>query len=161
MKMRAFLFVKAALLSLPAIAQTRIDGVTSVIDSIEIHGQCIRLHGFDARESSQLCTRSSGEHWRCRQQAALALADQIRRSVIFCDPRYRDRSRRIVAACLKVTLDLNRWMVTSGWAVAFRRYSLRGRRGCCPTKQDQYLVRKLRHAVGLAVAATNAMMQRS
>ena len=26
---------------------------------------------------------------------------------------------------------------------------------------DQYLIRKLRHAMGLAVAATNAMMQRS
>jgi hypothetical protein len=66
-----------------------------------------------------------------------------------------------MSVCFKGNFDLNRWMVTSGWAVAFRRYSLRGRRGCCPTKQDQYLVWKLRHAVGLAVAATNAMVQRS
>jgi endonuclease YncB( thermonuclease family) len=107
--MRAFLFVKAALLSLAAIAQTRIDGVTSVIASIEIHDQCIRFHGFDARASGQLWTRPSGEHWRCGQQAALALAEQIQH------PRYRDRSGRIVAACLKVTLDLKAgWLQAAG-----------------------------------------------
>ena len=53
--------------------------------------------------------------------------------------------------------------VTSGWAVAFRRYSLDYvvDEDAARRKQDQYLIRTLRHAMGLAVAATNAMMQHS
>ena len=31
---------------------------------------------------------------------------------------------RIISVCLKGTEDLNRWMVSSGWAVAYRKYSL-------------------------------------
>jgi len=31
---------------------------------------------------------------------------------------------RIIAICFKDTEDLNRWMVASGWAVAYRKYSL-------------------------------------
>jgi endonuclease YncB( thermonuclease family) len=38
-------------------------GVASVIDgdTIEIHSVRIRLHGIDAPESRQLCTRPTGE----------------------------------------------------------------------------------------------------
>jgi len=111
--------------AIPLSAQNSMIGVASVIDgdSIEIHGQRIRFHGIDTPESSQLCTRPSGEHWRCGQQAALALADRIGRATVSCQSRDLDRYGRIVAVCFKGDMDLNRWMVTSGWAVAFRRYS--------------------------------------
>ena len=109
-----------------AAAQDRIVGVASVIDgdTIEIHGQRIRLFGIDAPESSQLCVRPTGERWRCGQQASFALADRISRATVRCDPRGLDRYGRVVAVCFKGNEDLNRWMVASGWAVAFRRYSL-------------------------------------
>ena len=45
--------------------------------TLEIRGTRIRLHGIDAPESSQRCTRPSGQEWRCGQQAALALSDRI------------------------------------------------------------------------------------
>ena len=50
-------------------------GVASVIDgdTIEVHGQRIRLHGIDAPESRQLC-RLDGKPWQCGKDAANALA---------------------------------------------------------------------------------------
>jgi endonuclease YncB( thermonuclease family) len=109
-----------------AVAQDRIIGVASVIDgdTIEIHGQRIRLFGIDAPESSQLCVRPTGEPWRCGQQGSLALSDRIGRATVSCQPRDLDRYGRIVAVCFNGNEDLSRWMVTTGWAVAFRRYSL-------------------------------------
>jgi endonuclease YncB( thermonuclease family) len=107
-------------------AQGPIVGIASVIDgdTIEIHGQRIRLFGIDAPESSQLCVRPSGERWRCGQRASFALADQIGRTTIRCERRDVDRYGRVVAVCFKGAEDLDRWMVANGWAVAYRRYSL-------------------------------------
>jgi endonuclease YncB( thermonuclease family) len=109
-----------------AAAQDRIVGVASVIDgdTIEIHGQRIRLFGIDAPESSQLCVRPNGERWRCGQQASFALADRIGRAAVTCQPRDPDRYGRVVAVCFKRSEDLNRWMVANGWAVAYNQYSL-------------------------------------
>lgn len=113
-------------LSMPsgAVAQS-IMGIASVIDgdTIEIHGTRIRLHGIDVPESRRVCMRPTGEEWRCGQQAALALSERIGRSTIRCEPRDRDRYGRIVAICFKGNDDMNRWMVASGWAVAYRKYS--------------------------------------
>jgi hypothetical protein len=57
------------------LARADIIGVASVIDAdtIEIHGERIRLHGIDAPESCQTCEHASGRTWRCGQRAALAL----------------------------------------------------------------------------------------
>src|SRR5271165_1353864 len=109
-----------------AAAKDRIVGVASVIDgdTIEIHGQRLRLFGIDAPEASQLCVRHSGERWRCGQQASFALADRIGRATVSCQPHDLDRYGGVVAVCFKGNEDLNRWMVANGWAVAYRRYSL-------------------------------------
>jgi len=99
-------------------------GVASVIDgdTIEIHGQRIRLHGIDAPEASQLCDLD-GKPWRCGQASANALAEYLGRRTVTCDPRDRDRYRRLVAACSVAGTSINAWMVREGWAVAYRRYS--------------------------------------
>lgn len=53
------LFLFTAFAAACATGQTSIIGVASVIDgdTLEIHGQRIRLHGIDAPESRQDCVR--------------------------------------------------------------------------------------------------------
>ncbi len=81
--MRA-LAIALCLLATPALAD--VAGVASVIDgdTIEVHGQRIRLHGIDAPESQQLCRRDS-KPWQCGKDAANALADKIARQPVTCE----------------------------------------------------------------------------
>ncbi len=106
-------------------ASAPIVGVETIIDgdTIQIHSVRIWLHGIDAPESRQLCTRPTGERWRCGQQASLALSDQIGRLTVSCDLRDTDRYGRTVAVCSSRGVDLNGWLVIQGWAVAYWRYS--------------------------------------
>src|SRR5579885_2180311 len=108
-----------------AFAQGQIFGVASVIDgdTIEIHGERIRLFGIDAPESRQECRHPDGSSWRCGQQAALALQDYIGRRLLTCEQRDVDPYHRTVAQCRVADDDISAWLVASGWAVAFTRYS--------------------------------------
>ena len=124
--MRTGFFAALVLASIGAgTAQAGISGRASVIDgdTLEIHDTRVRLYGIDAPESSQVCKRPSGEIWRCGQRAAIALADFIRADPIDCEERGQDRYRRVVAVCFKGDTNVNEWMVTTGWAVAYRKYS--------------------------------------
>lgn len=100
-------------------------GRASVIDgdTIEVRGQRIRLHGIDAPESSQLCTKPDGTQWRCGQQAALALSDRIGQANVTCRGTDTDRYGRVIAVCYRGEVDLNEWLVAEGWAAAYRYYS--------------------------------------
>ena len=99
-------------------------GWASVIDgdTLEIHGVRVRLHGIDAPESGQMCS-VQGQEYRCGQKAALALSDKIGNSTVTCEPRDWDRYGRVVAVCRAGGVDLNGWMVSEGWALAYRQYS--------------------------------------
>ncbi len=120
--MRA-LTIAMCLLATPARAD--VAGVASVIDgdTIEVHGQRIRLHGIDAPESRQLC-RLDGNPWQCGKDAANALTDMIARRPVTCEDLGRDRYKRIIARCTVASEDLGAWMVSQGMALAYRRYSL-------------------------------------
>ena len=104
-----------------------ISGKPRVIDgdTISIAGQRIRLHGIDTPESEQLCD-ADGKQWRCGKEATFALADAIGRTWVDCLERDKDRYGRIVAIC-KVGgpngRDLGGYMVSEGWALAYRKYS--------------------------------------
>ncbi len=105
--------------------QGRITGPASVVDgdTLTIRGTRIRLHGIDALESAQICTNASGRPWNCGREAGRALANYIRGSDVSCAPRGRDDYGRTLAICYRGAEDLNAWMVSEGWAVAYRRYS--------------------------------------
>lgn len=106
----------------PAAAQT-FAGVASVIDgdTIEIHGQRIRIHGVDAPESYQLCYSPAA--YRCGQHAALALSDHLQRTTVTCTATSRDRYKRVVARCTVAGQDIALWLVSQGHALDWPRYS--------------------------------------
>jgi hypothetical protein len=133
----------------PAIAADLV-GRASIIDgdTIEIHGRRVRLFGIDAPESRQLC-EVDGKPYRCGQQAALALADEIGQRTVWCEQREVDRYGRMVAVCSAGGEDLGRWMVRQGWALAYRRYS----RGGSSSREPRDLARHIPGSMGLAAGA--------
>lgn len=93
-------------------------------DTIEIHGERIRLEGIDAPESRQTCTvRDTGAEVRCGQRAALWLSDLIGEKPVSCTESGRDRYKRVLAHCTVSGKDIGAAMVSAGWALAFVRYS--------------------------------------
>jgi endonuclease YncB( thermonuclease family) len=106
-----------------ACSAAEITGRASVIDgdTIEVHDTRIRLHGIDAPESDQTCSKL-GQKYRCGQQAALTLDDLIS-GTVKCTQRDTDRYGRVVAECFSNNINLNAAMVKAGWALAYREYS--------------------------------------
>lgn len=120
------IWARVVLLSLviasPASATT-FSGVASVVDAdtLEIHGQRIRLHGIDALEGQQTCF--APEPTRCGQQAALALSDYLQRRTVTCKQTDIDRYKRVVARCSVGGQDIALWLVQNGHALDYARYS--------------------------------------
>ena len=59
-------------------------------------------------------------------EAASALAFKIARGWVTCQGEDRDRYGRVIAVCYAGGVggpELNAWLVSEGWALAYRRYS--------------------------------------
>lgn len=125
---RLAILLTAALCGFPAISgDASITGRASVIDgdTIEIRGERVRLNGIDAPESWQRCNDESGEPYRCGKVAADALDSWLAKSrptrCLFVD---RDRYGRFVGTCFRSDgADVNAWMVRSGHALDWPKYS--------------------------------------
>jgi endonuclease YncB( thermonuclease family) len=104
----------------------RIAGVARVVDgdTVKIGETRIRFFGIDAPEHDQTCRDAQGRDWDCGVKAADALRARIGDRPLSCTPRDTDRYGRTVAVCRLDGVDLNAWMVTGGWAVAYRYFSL-------------------------------------
>lgn len=125
--MRALRAAMAAALAVIGLAggfasaqQSSITGIATVIDgdTIEIHGQSVRLSGFDAPERGKMCGRIN-----VYQRASLALSDITQGRTVSCASRGTDSYGRIVAVCSVGALDLGDFMVSLGWARDWPRYS--------------------------------------
>ena len=92
-------------------------------DTIKISNNKIRLHGIDAPEKKQNCTKNAKEY-NCGIVATEALINKISKNVVKClIQKNKDRYNRFIGVCFVEQIDLNRWMVRNGYAVAYKRYS--------------------------------------
>jgi len=92
-------------------------------DSLTVGGTSVRLFGVDAPEFDQMCTRS-GSSWPCGQAASDHLRNLVTGREVRCIPTGMDDFGRTLARCSTVRgVEVNKGMVLSGHAVAFRRYS--------------------------------------
>tara|TARA_A100001037_G_scaffold300747_1_gene328879 strand:+ start:3424 stop:4167 length:744 start_codon:yes stop_codon:yes gene_type:complete len=91
-------------------------------DTIKLKNKRIRLHGIDAPERKQWCLKNS-KKYRCGEKATGALKEKIGVAEINCKEMNTDRYKRIIAICRIGTLNLNKWMVRKGWALAYLKYS--------------------------------------
>lgn len=104
-----------------------ISGKPSIVDgdSLKFGSISVRLHGIDAPEADQICSRGE-EEWPCGYEATSALAALVENHWVDCTEHSKDRYERIVAVCSiggSKGFEINREMVVRGWAIAYRRYS--------------------------------------
>lgn len=97
-----------------------IAGIASVVDgdTIEIHGQRIRLSGYDTPESGARCGDTN-----VYQSASLALSDFIANQTVSCAPTGADRYDRVTPTCSAGGTDLGEYVVSQGWGRDWPRYS--------------------------------------
>ncbi|MCA6124214.1 thermonuclease family protein [Bradyrhizobium sp. WSM 1704] len=120
------LLTAAALLSLPSLAfAADITGVPKIRDGdqIMIGSTRIRLGGVDAPSTDQLCLNTKGERWTCGVAARDELIKHVGNKSWTCHTRSVDRRGRTVARCEADGEDIQKWLVSNGWALANTRVS--------------------------------------
>ena len=120
-----FAFLSAVLLAATSNGPEPVSGAARAGDgdSLTIGEVRVRLFGIDAPELGQTCQRG-GQAWACGREAADRLSDLVRGHGVRCFPTGLDVHGRVIARCSAGGIDLNRTMVATGYAVAFRRYSM-------------------------------------
>ena len=106
-----------------------ITGEAKVIDgdSIKIKGVSIRLSGIDAPEKKQVCFYKDQPYY-CGTISLKILKNYIKNKLITCSYSNKDKYGRILGTCYfynnqKDSFSLNKYMVLTGNAVAYKRYS--------------------------------------
>ena len=89
-------------------------------DTIKISNNKIRLHGIDAPEKNQKCTKNEKEY-NCGEVATEALIKKISKNLVVCmNQGKKDRYNRFIGVCFVGKENLNKWMVRRGYAIAYR-----------------------------------------
>ena len=113
-----------------------IKGLAKIIDgdTVHINSKKIRLEGIDAPEIKQQCKKdflkisayigfNFTKDYSCGVVSKNKLIEKINNTEINCISTSKDRYKRYLATCYKEKINLNKWMVRRGYAVAYKRYS--------------------------------------
>ena len=91
-------------------------------DTIKINGKKIRFSGIDTPELKQFCIKD-GIKKSCGLTAKYILVDKISNNKVKCIEEGKDRYKRILAECFVNNESLSSYLVRSGYAFAYRKYS--------------------------------------
>ena len=91
-------------------------------DTIKVNGEKIRFSGIDTPELKQTCIKQ-GVKKPCGLTAKQILIDKIGNNKVICISEGKDQYKRILAECFVNDESLSSYLVRSGYAFAYRRYS--------------------------------------
>ena len=91
-------------------------------DTIKINGEKIRFSGIDTPELKQNCIKE-GQSNPCGITAKQILIDKIGNNKVICISEGKDQYKRTLAECYVNDESLSSYLVRSGYAFAYRRYS--------------------------------------
>lgn len=85
----------------------------------------VRMYGVDAPESVQLCLNAKNISYQCGVVSKEALANKIGNATVTCNVKDVDMYGRSVCICglagpNGTIEDLNAWLVSNGYALAYR-----------------------------------------
>ena len=96
---------------------TIIDG-----DTIHLNGEKIRFSGIDSPEIKQTCNKNN-EIVKCGSQPKELLIKKIAKNKVNSVREGKDQYKRTLAECFVNDLSLSSYLVKSGYAFAYRKYS--------------------------------------
>ena len=91
-------------------------------DTIHLNGEKIRFTGIDTPELKQTCFKDSVKD-PCGVTAKQILIDKIGNNNVECISEGKDQYKRTLAECFVNSRSLSSYLVRSGYAFAYRRYS--------------------------------------
>ena len=91
-------------------------------DTIKINGDKIRFSGIDTPELKQVYIKE-GEKILCGLNAKKILIEKIGNNKVICQSEGKDQYNRTLAECFVNNESLSSFLVRSGYAFAYRRYS--------------------------------------
>ena len=91
-------------------------------DTIHLNGEKIRFTGIDTPELKQTCTKEEVIN-PCGVIAKKILIEKISDNKVECISEGKDQYKRTLAECFVNGKSLSSYLVRSGYAFAYRRYS--------------------------------------
>lgn len=120
-------FVSALLVLLPLGASANtLAGTVRVHDGddLVVDGTRVRLFGIDAPERAQTCVTEHGVRWSCGEDVRKRLAERYDGRRATCQGQGTGHYGRALGVCFVEGENVNDWLVSQGWAFAYRRYSM-------------------------------------
>ena len=91
-------------------------------DTIVLNGEKIRFSGIDTPELKQTCLKDN-EKVGCGMLAKKLLVNKIGNNTPICIGKKKDFYKRTLAECFVNGESLSKFLVRSGYAFAYRKYS--------------------------------------